>query len=185
MIDRNFILNLAQEDTDTSQYLMSLYNIPIQMGAKTIVEIGAGRSTFALVAAANRIGESSNVTSIDLGGRDTLNRVTGGEELMKKEGRLFLFQESSLTVRWGTPIDFLFLDSEHTYDLTVAEIDKWFPLVRRGGVIMCHDTGHEGEDKQGAVQALKEFMESKEGKKYRRVDLMDTKIIGMSILIKI
>ena len=64
MIDRNFILNMAQQSNDINEYLMSLYNIPVQMNAKTIIEIGAGRSTFALVAAANKT--EGTVTSIDI-----------------------------------------------------------------------------------------------------------------------
>lgn len=184
MIDRNFVLNLAHQDSDTSEYLMSLYNIPKQMKAKTIVEIGAGRSSFALVAAANET--DGYVTSIDVGGAITLNRVDNGQELMKNEKRLIMIEDNSLKVKWppNVPIDFLFWDSEHTPDLSRREIIKWFPLVRSGGIIMAHDTGHEDPDKQGARMALDKYLKTNP-RHYTVVHLLDTKIIGMSILVRL
>lgn len=185
MIDRNFILNLAHEDTDTSEYILSLYNVPKMMGAKTIVEIGAGRSTFALVAAANET--KGQVMSIDIGGWDTLNRVTGGQLIMEDEKRFTMITGNSLEEPriLFSVIDFLFWDSEHTYDLSVKEIAKWFPEVRKGGIIMAHDMCHESKDKQGARQALDEFLASKEGKNYHAIFLLDTKIIGMAVIYKL
>ena len=159
MIDRNFVLNLAHEDSDTNEYIMSLYNVPKQIGAKTIVEIGAGRSTFALVAAANETG--GYVTSIDIGGRDTLNRVNNGARLMESEKRFTMITGSSLDQpenSFPDNIDFFFWDSEHTLDLSRNEIARWFPIVRKGGVIMVHDVCHESPDKQGARTALDEFL---------------------------
>lgn len=183
-IDRNFVLNLAHESSDTNEYILSLYNIPKQMKAKTIVEIGAGRSTFALVAAAFET--DGHVTSIDIGGEGTLDRVQWGKETMKKEsdGRFTMLMQSSLDVEWDKPIDFLFLDSEHTFDLTKAEMEKWFPKVRKGGVIMMHDTAAEGGQQVQCRQAFEEWYK-KHKKEYTVVHLLDTKIIGMSILVKI
>ena len=37
-------------------------------------------------------------------------------------------------------IDFLFLDTSHEYDHTVAEIHAWWPLVNQQGFLIFHDT---------------------------------------------
>ncbi len=184
MIDRNFVINMAQESSDINEYLMSLYNVPVQMNAKTIVEIGAGRSTFALVAAANKIG--GHVYSIDIGGWDTLNRQVNGVEIMQQEPNFTMIANNSLNEadNWHTDIDFLFWDSEHTYDLSVREIDAWFPFVKSGGIIMAHDMCHESEDKQGARKALDKFLRTQAGKDYKAIFLNDTKIIGMGVIWK-
>lgn len=184
MLDRNFVLNIAHTNSDINEYIMTLYNIPVQMNAKTIVEIGAGRSTFALVAAANKTG--GHVTSIDIGGKDTLRRQEGGPELMESEPNFTMITGSSLDVPWDwkNEIDFLFLDSEHTYDLTKAEMERWFPYVKHGGIIAMHDTAHESGQQVECRVALDEFL-SDPTKPYRAIHLLDTKIIGMSILVKL
>lgn len=183
MIDRGTILNMAFVSGDINEYLLSLYNIPVQMNAQTILEIGSGVSTFALVAAANKTG--GHITSIDIAGAETLNRTPNGEDILKGEPNFTMVQGSSLEVPWDKEIDFFFLDSEHTYQLTKDEMHRWFPLVRKGGVIMMHDTAHEAGQQMQCRQALNEFLESEEGKGYRAVFLLDTKIIGMGIIVKL
>jgi predicted O-methyltransferase YrrM len=86
---------------------------------------------------------------------------------------------------WNKPIDFLFIDTSHTYEQTTLEIQRWFPLVRKGGQIAMHDTAQEDIIFQGCRKALDEFLLTDEGKKYSVVHLLDTKIMGMSILNKL
>lgn len=186
MIDRNFILNLAHVDGDINEYLMSLYNIPVQMGAKNIVEIGSGVSSFALIAAANK--NEGHLTSIDIGGWDTLNRTQEGKALMEGEKRFTMVTGNSLDVPLITDIDFLFLDSEHTFNLTLNEMKRWFPQVRKGGIIAMHDTAHESGQQMQCRQALNEFLYDSidlNRSYYYPIHLLDTKIIGMTILVKV
>lgn len=184
MIDRTFVLNLCQISSDINEYLMSLYNVPVQNNSKNIVEIGTGVSTFALVAAANKI--DGKVTTIDTCGGDALNRVQDGEALMKEESRLTIIKGDSRDVvkTWKDSIDFLFLDSEHTYELTLAEILLWFPYMKSRGVVMMHDTGAESGQQMQCRQALEEWYKAHKHQ-FVMVHLMDTKIIGLSILIKL
>ena len=37
-------------------------------------------------------------------------------------------------------LDILFIDSSHLYDHTLAELRKYVPRVRPGGLVLCHDT---------------------------------------------
>lgn len=51
--------------------------------------------------------------------------------------------------------DFVFLDAMHTYEDVKADIARWWPRVRSGGVFAMHDYGHG--DFPGVKQAADEF----------------------------
>jgi hypothetical protein len=42
----------------------------------------------------------------------------------------------------GVELDFVFLDSLHTYDNLKWELENYGSLVRTGGIIFCHDYAH-------------------------------------------
>ena len=183
MLDRNHVINMAQKDTDINEHLMNLYNIPVQIGAKTIVEIGAGESTLALTAAANKT--EGQFYSIDLKAASVNRSTPGASESLKSEHRYHLIEGDDMEIvkTWDKEIDFLFIDSSHTYQHTKAEIKAWFPFVKRDSVIMMHDTNHSDPVLVGCRGALDEFL--KENGDYAAVHLSDTKIIGMSIVLKL
>lgn len=53
-----------------------------------------------------------------------------------------------------TPVDFLFIDSAHTYKQSMKEFNTYKPLMREGGVI-CMDDFHRKE-MDGVWEALPE-----------------------------
>lgn len=185
MLDRNYVINLALRDTDMNYFVMHLYNIPIQIKAKTIVELGAGQSTFAMTAAANVTG--GEFYSIDLS-LDARGRLYDEDLSILDKNPKYHFiggDDMEIVKTWDKEIDFLLIDTSHTLEHTQAELAIWPTKVRKGGIIAMHDTAHEAGTGVGCRQALDEFMESKEGENYRVVHLLDPKIIGMSILIKL
>ncbi len=45
------------------------------------------------------------------------------------------------------PLDFIFIDGDHSYDGTMADFNDYSPLVRKGGLIGFHDTNYgDGPD---------------------------------------
>jgi len=46
---------------------------------------------------------------------------------------------SDLEIDWNKPIDFLYVDTSHTYAQTTQELKKFEPLVKSGGIITSHD----------------------------------------------
>lgn len=42
---------------------------------------------------------------------------------------------------WSAPIDFLYVDADHSYKGVSADLDAWFPHVRKGGLIIGDDYG--------------------------------------------
>src|SRR3990167_5373082 len=55
-LDYNYVKMLSERDSDISQHIMLLYIIPVLMSAQTIIELGAGQSSFALTAEASKTG---------------------------------------------------------------------------------------------------------------------------------
>jgi len=49
------------------------------------------------------------------------------------------FRERLVAILAGRPIDFLFLDGDHSLDGIRQDFADYAPLVRRGGLIACHD----------------------------------------------
>ncbi|MHA1290479.1 MAG: class I SAM-dependent methyltransferase, partial [Candidatus Thorarchaeota archaeon] len=48
--------------------------------------------------------------------------------------------------------DLVFLDADHSYESTLADINAWLPLVKTGGWL----TGHDYEREPGVKQAVTE-----------------------------
>ncbi len=43
---------------------------------------------------------------------------------------------------WDTPIDFLWIDGDHSYEGCYADLSNWFPFVKKGGWVGLHDYRH-------------------------------------------
>ena len=49
-----------------------------------------------------------------------------------------------MKVPWDKPLDLLFIDTLHTYDQATAELARYGPYVRSGGVVIMHDFQNSG-----------------------------------------
>ena len=58
--------------------------------------------------------------------------------------------------------DFVYIDADHSYEATAADIAAWWPHVRPGGLLMGHDYGRSGpmgkDAGWGVAQAVGEFL---------------------------
>jgi len=66
---------------------------------------------------------------------------------------------SNLDKEWTTPIDAINIDSDHSYEQTKDEINKWIPLLKKGGHAFFHDYGHPNAP--GVKQAIDELIPTK------------------------
>ena len=57
------------------------------------------------------------------------------------------------------PLDFVYIDGDHSYEGIRADLDAWFPLIREGGIIAGHDYGQPAFPgvKAAADQFFKRF----------------------------
>lgn len=56
-------------------------------------------------------------------------------------------------------LDLVFIDADHSYEGVVADIEAWYPKVRKGGLICGHD--YNPELFEGTVKAVDEFFSNR------------------------
>lgn len=44
---------------------------------------------------------------------------------------------------WSVPIDMIFIDGDHRYPAVKADFEQWFPFVKKGGLVLFHDSRKE------------------------------------------
>lgn len=156
----DFVWYLSLRDTDINQHLLLLYGLVLAIEAKTVLEIGAGQSTFALTAAVNQT--KGQFYSIDLT-KEARERLFPNAPDLDQEKRFHFLQGDSLKVvnKWDVWIDLLFIDSSHEYNQTLEELEKWTTYVKKGGFIVMHDTGEFNNNFVDCRRAMLDFLKDK------------------------
>lgn len=121
--------------------------IKLGRGMPRVVEIGtgAGTATLAILEAC----ASAELYSIDIK-KDSSGYVRGRIQaaMLSAEKVHFLIGDSHVLCtdpRWiDNPIDFLFLDGDHSDAGIIGDLQGWVPLMATKGVIAVHDYGAPG-----------------------------------------
>lgn len=136
--------NLAQP-SDIQHHLPLLYSLArgnvLELGTRT------GVSTSALLAGVGVRG--GHVWSVDID--PNCARVAEGHpqwSFIESDSR-----DEELPRQVPTPIDLLFIDTEHRVDVTSAELALWAPYMAPGGAILLHDP----ETFPGVRRAVQDF----------------------------
>jgi len=156
MINFDIVWELSLRDTDIAEHLLILYGLAVSSKAKTIMEIGAGQSTYVLTAVANE--NQGEFYSIDLT-KEARERLFPHAPNLDAESRYHFIKGNSMEIAWNQPIEFLFIDSGHTYALTYAELIKYTPFVKSGSFICLHDTGERNNIFIECRQAMLDFLQ--------------------------
>ncbi len=124
------------QPTDIHEHLQTLYMLSIELNLKNVLELGTrtGESTITLLLATKEL--DGTMTSVDV------DSCLEAKEKVKKLGleKYWNFiQTDDLSLKWNASIDHLFIDTSHTHDQTLAELKKFEPFVRKGGLITLHD----------------------------------------------
>jgi len=61
----------------------------------------------------------------------------------------------SLLASTGDKFDFVFIDGYHSYNQVKKDLNNYSALIRKGGVVACHDYNHSGYP--GVSRAIDEF----------------------------
>lgn len=90
-------------------------------------------------------------------------------------GRVHWIEELSQTMSpsWSTPIDFLFIDADHSYPGVTADWEGWTPHLTAGGFVALHDARIEApwtDENTGPVQLLRELRQGSEWHVIAEVD---------------
>ena len=129
------------------------------------VEIGVRTGAFSDVVLSNT--NLSMLISIDVW-NDT-EHMSQTLELLKKYGkRSTMLRQSSLLAASLFPddmFDFIYLDSNHSYNNVKREIELYWPKLKSGGIFSGHDYVDGWKNRQGkflpfgVIQAVDEFVE--------------------------
>ena len=73
--------------------------------------------------------------------------------------RRVLFRESTDAARLieDESLDFVFIDGDHSFDGTLADIEAWWPKVKVGGIVSGHDYGEGHDLGYGVAKAVETF----------------------------
>ena len=77
----------------------------------------------------------------------------------------------------GEPIDFLFIDGDHSYEGAIRDFELYSPMVRPGGLVMFHDIRrHTNPDAYGVHRLWNELKE-----RYDHVEFVGSEGISLGI----
>ena len=128
--DQKIRLETAQ---DWAPYFNFLFYLASYMSPKIIVELGVlhGLSTAHLAAGA----PEATVIGVDIDLSNLCPAFPWKNVIFLEGDPLKIFP----SFPHGPSIDLLFIDSEHTYDVTMGQYQKFRPFVSSGGVILMDD----------------------------------------------
>jgi predicted O-methyltransferase YrrM len=132
--------------SDIVDHLPTLHATVMRYAEPAVIELGvrSGNSTAAFLAAASQV--DGHVWSVDI----QLPQAPGwwwetklwtpivGNDL-----------DPAVLARLPEQCDVLFIDTSHAYDHTLRELRTYAPMVRPGGVVLCHDTELEAPELVG------------------------------------
>lgn len=152
---RELLDHFSNTKNDINTLLKPMYNLLCDIGAKTIVELGVrwGSSTVAFLVYCHC--NDSRLYSVDIEDCGVAKSIMKALGLMKywTFTQINDIEYVNIWNRTNRMIDFLFIDTDHTYELTTKELDIYNGFVRKGGIIFFHDS-----DKEGVVMAYNEFL---------------------------
>lgn len=154
--ENEYLQNLVRLNADTSDCVIPLYDTAIAVRAERILELGVrqGVSTRALLLAAQFLG--AHLWSVDVDPCLEASRAIDGWGLTQHWS--FIRAESREFLRsWRPgPMDLVFIDSGHSYELTLDELRLTSRLLWPWGVILLHDT--QDPNWPGVAQAVRQFL---------------------------
>jgi len=128
------LLLLSELKDGICWHLPILYSLVVGTGAKVILDLGLGRTTGAIRAAAAHTGGIVNTCDFDS------RRFRGLLSEQTASWRLFLEPSMSFLRRFDGPIDFVMHDAAHDYEHVRSDLIAIFPKMRRFGLVCVHDT---------------------------------------------
>jgi predicted O-methyltransferase YrrM len=149
---------------DIRHHLWSIYWLARNAPGRILIELGvrSGDSTRALLAAAKDA--DKHVVSYDQDGDAyDVRKVTENHGIPWSEfdGLWNCHRSDSVKAadQWlNRQLGFVFVDTNHDYDLTSRELAAWSPLIMLGGLIVLHDTTDAEPDRLQVTPACVDFV---------------------------
>lgn len=138
--------------TQSTEEILWLLDLVRQLQPRTVVEVGTDEGGTLLlwsrVAAPDAVLVGVDIRPLGILGKYSAYAIVR-RGLARKRQRIELVMpaesQSPATVErvrrltHGQPVDFLFIDADHSYESVTRDFELWRPLVRSGGLIAFHD----------------------------------------------
>jgi len=145
---------------DASAYCARyLYNFVVKNNCKVILELGvrSGVSTRTFLLGCSVTG--GHLWSVDIS-EICVQNIHFGDDWDLSKYWTYTSHTDDLDYEWNRSIDLLFIDTSHTYEQTLAELIKFSPYVKYGGMILLHDSLMDHINGWGVLRAIKTFISS-------------------------
>ncbi len=153
----SILTNLASKQSDMSSHVEFLHDLVVSEKATTVLELGVcpGVSTLAFLCGLQKT--NGHLYSCDIAPcKQAIAAVTRAN---LGAYWTFINQDDYLVAEtWDKIVDILLIDTDHTYEHTLFELQWFSPFVRKGGVILMHDT--HSRFTFGIMKAIDEFLET-------------------------
>lgn len=153
---------------DRSEFL-ELANLVGELRPTNVLEIGTFRGG-TLFVFARLSSPNATLVSLDLPTSAFGSMARKGQELLfrqfpREQQRLVVLRRNShlettranVAAALNGPLDFLFIDGDHSYDGVKADFEMYSPLVRPGGMIAFHDIADRHKSDYGVTQFWSEI----------------------------
>lgn len=147
---------------DTSDCVQILYDVAVNMPSYRILELGVrlGVSTVALLLAAKKV--NGHLWSIDV---DPCVRAvkTVKDNGLDSYWTFMIGDDKTLLLGFTeNSMDMVFIDTSHQYEHTLQELRLCDRILRKGGVMLLHDT--VGRDYPDVMKAVSVFLREQQEK---------------------
>lgn len=141
-LQAEYVVQLAAW-SDIAEQMPLLYEAACSREAPLVAELGtrSGKSGIALLAGAAETG--GHVWSVDSGPVTVPGwwQATGLWSFLAADD-----MSESAAAFIPAELDILFIDTSHLFEHTLAELRRYAPRVRSGGVVLCHDVELRRDD---------------------------------------
>lgn len=148
----DYLNYFSEVSSDINTLLKPMYELAKSVSAKTIVELGTrwGNSTIALLIYCHYNNKELNTHLYSVDIEDCHVAISIIKALgLERYWTFTQINDMEYIKEWrdnkgNKGIDLLFIDTDHTYELTRKELELYSPYVNIGGVILFHDSTTEG-----------------------------------------
>jgi len=135
-------------DINIKGYIHPLMNLLAKFKSKKGLEIGFcwGASAYAFLEATN-----GTLLSIDLS--DNKDRANIFKGTYKDRWNIIYGDSKEVVPSLKQKFDYIYIDGSHLYEDVKADIENSWPLLKKGGIMVCDDY----ETKPGVKKAVNEF----------------------------
>ena len=141
------VLHMKQKKRAMRSYVLLIYELVLESKPDYVLEIGTGQCQSArTILGALSDNKKGKLVSIDL--RDKRYKIPDDlksyfHQIIGNSHTEDIFNK--VKEQFNKPIDILFIDGDHKYCGVKKDFEMYVPLVKKGGLILMHDTCNNRE----------------------------------------